>query len=314
MICSGLIKDNCLFSGVNAWVAKLFRSKKIAISLIAALSGILPIPGRNVASAPILDSVAAKNAKSRSKYGIISYLATHHWYLWSPLEKSVIIITSALGLTFVQVLSFTWPLLLIMLAVLAAYLIFFVKNEDIEINLDNNGMEWTIIPFLLGVGLLICGIVPWLIFGILAIFYIFLTKTFDIKKLLSYIRWDLVAFCSFILIISDILNKYNNVYVEHIKVLADTNFVLVSIIAFLAAFLMGSSSKYAGIVAILVGIYGIGYLPYFLALEFAGYLISPMHKCVIVSKMYFGTSIKHFLAIIITLCILLISCGIFLLP
>jgi hypothetical protein len=45
---------------------------------------------------------------------------------------------------------------------------------------------------------------------------------------------------------------------------------------------------------ILTSLYGIQYLPWFFAVDFAGYILSPMHKCVAIGKMYFGTSLTYY--------------------
>ena len=36
------------------------------------------------------------------------------------------------------------------------------------------------------------------------------------------------------------------------------------------------------------------YLPWFFAVDFAGYVMSPMHKCVAIGKMYFGTKLSTY--------------------
>ena len=45
---------------------------------------------------------------------------------------------------------------------------------------------------------------------------------------------------------------------------------------------------------ILTSLYGLAYLPWFFAVDFAGYILSPMHKCVAIGKMYFGTSLSYY--------------------
>ena len=75
-------------------------------------------------------------------------------------------------------------------------------------------------------------------------------------------------------------------------------FIIVSAIAYGSSFVLGSSSKYAGIVALLAAIYGLEYLTWFIALEFSAYLISPTHKCTHIGRMYFGTTLKKYYAIV----------------
>ena len=61
---------------------------------------------------------------------------------------------------------------------------------------------------------------------------------------------------------------------------------------------MGSSSRFGAFTVILSSIYGIEYLPWFFAIDFSGYMLSPMHKCVAIGKMYFGTKLSHYVKIL----------------
>ena len=88
MISAGLAKKYKLFAPAFAYVRNTFRSNKFVVVLLSAIGGILPIEGRVTVSAGLLDTVAPKEGHGREKLGIVDYLATHHYYMWSPLEKS----------------------------------------------------------------------------------------------------------------------------------------------------------------------------------------------------------------------------------
>ena len=115
MITSGIIKEKGYFNNLFNYIVNKVKSKKGVVALISLFSGILPIPGRVIVSAGVLDIVAPKAGKSRSKFGIIDYLATHHYYLWSPLEKTIILPIATLSLSYLEVLKYTSPLILVTL-------------------------------------------------------------------------------------------------------------------------------------------------------------------------------------------------------
>ena len=71
-------------------------------------------------------------------------------------------------------------------------------------------------------------------------------------------------------------------------------FIAISLLSFLGAFALGSSSRFGAITVLLTSIYGMEYLPWFFAVDFAGYVMSPMHKCVAIGKMYFGTKLSTY--------------------
>ena len=72
------------------------KSLKLRMCILHFISGILPIPGRICVVNALFDSITNKD-KTNTKFSFFHYLSTHHYYLWSPLEKTIIIpITSHL--------------------------------------------------------------------------------------------------------------------------------------------------------------------------------------------------------------------------
>ena len=132
MLTTGIIKQYGLFIPFYNLLIKHIKNKKILVVLLSLFGGILPVPGRVIISAGLLDTIAPNDPKKRAKFGIIDYLATHHYYLWSPLEKTVIIPMAVLKLSYLGVLSYTWPLLLVSLLFLIWY-IWTLKSEDVEV-------------------------------------------------------------------------------------------------------------------------------------------------------------------------------------
>jgi hypothetical protein len=100
MISAGLAKEYNLFVPVYAYIKDTFGSNKFVVVILSAIGGILPIEGRVTVSAGLLDTVAPKCGHGREKMGIVDYLSTHHYYMWSPLEKTVLLPIAAFGLTY----------------------------------------------------------------------------------------------------------------------------------------------------------------------------------------------------------------------
>lgn len=275
MACSGFIHQYQLLTPTYNFLLHKFKNKKLIVTLISAIGGILPIPGRVVVSAGMLDTIATQDPNKRAKFGIIDYLSTHHYYLWSPLEKTVIIPMAVLRLTYFQVLSYTWPLLLVSLIVIFVY-IWRTDPDDIIINED--------------------------------------IKKVDTKPWYSYIRWGTIFFVLGVIMFSNLIKHNMGDIKEYTEALvAHTNmieFILTSMFIFGLSFAMGSSSKFAGITAIVTSVLGMHYFTYLFALEFAGYLLSPTHKCVAIGMSYFKTPIVQYYTPIVIWSILLIITGI----
>jgi hypothetical protein len=261
MIISGIIKEKGYFTNLFNYIINKVKSKKGVVALISLFSGILPIPGRVIVSAGVLDIVAPKSGKSRSKFGIIDYLATHHYYLWSPLEKTIILPIATLSLSYLEVLKYTAPLLLVTLLYITSYIMFFLKEDDVEIQRNNILKKEN--------------------------------NSIDVKK---YINWNLLLTVFVIIVLSNVVSTYHNYFVGYISYYP--SLYISMCLGFLISMILGSSGKFIGITVLLTQLFGIEYFTMFFAVEYAGYLISPMHKCVAIGKMYFGTPIIEYIKVL----------------
>ena len=223
------------------------KSKRMVVFLVSLFGGILPIPGRVALSASMLNSIAPIDNKKRKKFGIIDYLATHHYYLWSPLEKTVIIPMAVLSLTYVQFMSYIWPLLLISVLYVTYYILSLDDDEiDIEVKdgpINIKNITMVVIPFF--VTILMCVFLTKYYFGFFTGFTLWLIYYSNSwKKLLEYINWELIWIVALVIILGNLVGSYYNVIEGYIKQYNKPEHILVvSMISFLSSFLLGSSAS-----------------------------------------------------------------------
>lgn len=241
------------------FLERKIRSKRLLVALVSAVSGVLPIPGRTIVSAGALDTLAPEDSR-RKNFGLINYLSTHHYYLWSPLEATVLIPLSVLGLTYFEFISIIAPLLLTLLLITLYYIFFVLKESDVIINKVQH-------------------------------------KKQDFN-LLKSIKWDVPLFVGIVIIIGNLFKFYSEDITEFFMNYSSSIF-FASVIAFVTSFILGSSSKFAGITTLLVSIFGLNYLPLLFSLGYAGYLISPTHKCLVITKTYFGLDMSFYRALLL---------------
>lgn len=298
MITAGLAKEHQLFAPAFAYVRNTFRSNKFVVVLLSAIGGILPIEGRVTVSAGLLDTVAPKDGPGRQKLGIVDYLATHHYYLWSPIEKTVILPIAAFGLSYTAWLGLIAPLLIVSLAFITWYIWYQVHDDQIAIapgNFKLSAVLRNVIPMFIAIGFYIYN-PAWMIgcFGFLTLYYMLITQEWNFKKLLNYIRWDVILVVGIVIILGNYMKSHGSDFEALIKGvgLDPTTFVgmlIISSIGFIASFLMGSSGKFVAIAVLMAQVFGIEYFLWFFAVDFAAYLLSPTHKCVMVGHKYFDT-------------------------
>lgn len=281
MVLSGLIKQNNLFAPFYNFLINKIKSKKLLVVLISMFGGILPIPGRVIVSAGLLDTLAPLDKDKRSKFGVIDYIATHHYYLWSPLEKTILIPMAVLGLSYFELLQHTLPLLIVSILFLIIYVLRLDSN-DIEIrNTFSNNKKIT-----------------------------------NKKKWYNFIDIKLLLFVFCVIVFGNYIKQFSDdikIFIESFSVnslKSHFTFALLSAFAFIGSFILGSSSKFASMVSLLTSIFGMPYFTYLFALEYAGYLLSPSHKCVAISMSYFNTPIQKYYKVILIWSGLLVITGI----
>jgi hypothetical protein len=156
-----------------------------------------------------------------------------------------------------------------------------------------------VFPYIMGVSAVIAGVNFLWAFGLLTLYYIIVTQTFNWKKLLGYVDWKIIAWVAVIIILANTTRLYTGEIKDFIgntgiDMNSPVGFGAISLLAFGFAWVLGSSSRFGAIMVILTSLYGIQYLPWFFAVDFAGYILSPMHKCVAIGKMYFGTKLSYY--------------------
>ena len=302
MFVTGILKEKGYLMDIFRLLVQKFKSKRMVVFLISLFGGILPIPGRVALSASMLNSIAPIDNKKRKKFGIIDYLATHHYYLWSPLEKTVIIPMAVLGLSYMQFMSYVWPLLLIS-GLYISYYILSLGDDEIDIEINDDPINWknvtnVVLPFL---GTIIISCFTDYYFGAFAVFATYLVYYSNTwKKLLDYINWEIIWIVALVIILGNVVGSYYDVIETYIKQYNKPEYILVvSVISFLSSFLLGSSAKYASIVSLLTSVFGMEYFVLFFTLEYSAYLISPSHKCLPIGQKYFHTGFMTYLKALI---------------
>ncbi len=270
MVVAGYAKHYNWFFPIYQFVVDRVKSKRAVVALVSALTGVLPIPGRVSVSAGVLDTISAEG-KGREKLGMIDYLSTHHYYLWSPIEKTIILPMAAFGLSYWAIMSYMLPLLVGCLTVVLFYIFYILKEEDIHIlptELKPDRQDGIPDPTTL---------VDWQLIGLLAIIIIF--------------------------------GNFAKQYTDEIKVFTESaglTLIQMSVISFVGSFFLGSSSRFSALTVVATSIFGLEYLAWFFALDYAGYILSPVHKCCFIGWRYFNTSIVMYYKALVVMCIVVI--------
>ena len=315
MILGGFIRQYHVLDDVYSLAKRYVRDNRLMIIITSLLGGVLPIPGRVALSAPLLDAIAPEDKRKRSEFGIIDYLSTHHYYWWSPLEKTVVLPMAVMGVSYPVFLGYTIVPLCITLAYTWWYIFTKVDPRSVVPNLEYiQDFDWQRAlrgwaPFIATLWFLLTtgkgGAIfffPW--FAAMACYYSIICKDWKWGK---YLDGKFAVIATVVLAFSGVVGQIKGPVMEYLKSADPTMLIPVSIVAAVAAWIMGSSGKYAGMTSALVAIFGSQYLVWFLTTEYSGYLLSPAHKCLMIGQQYFGTPIRKYYKVLGGLCAWLIG-------
>lgn len=310
MVIAGVLKETGAMSSVYSVLKPRIKSKRGLVALLSVIFGVIPVPGRICFTCSILDSVQDK-ARNNQKMGLISHLSAHHYYLWSPMEKAIIIVCGVLGITYGQFISIMWLPAALMVSFSLVYIFNFVGEDEIalaETNDGDCGTAWSVVA--LFAAIILASFMPaytTIVFGVYALCLVVLFKKFS----LSWIDWKVLAFAAGAIALGSIMGANEKVLVSYLKpYLVSGSIAAIAVLSFLIAFAMGSSAKYAAICGAIIKVVGIKYLPLFYLVEFAGYLMSPAHDCVAIAKSYFKTPVGMFFVPLVALSLILIGYGV----
>lgn len=303
MISAGLAKEHGLFVPVYSYIKDTFKSNKFVVVILSAIGGVLPIEGRVTVSAGLLDTVAPKCGHGREKMGIVDYLSTHHYYMWSPLEKTVILPIAAFGLTYATFIGIVAPLLAVSFVFIYWYIWTQVHNDEIHVEsvpFKISAVVRNVVPMCAAIGAYIYN-EHWMIgcFGFLTLYYMLITQEWNPRKLLKYVSFDTLITVAVIIVLGNYAKSHNAEFVSMLKTVGlDPHTLLgitvISTIGFGASFAMGSSGKFVALAVLMAQLFGIEYFLWFFAVDYAGYLVSPTHKCVMIGNRYFGTPVTTY--------------------
>ncbi len=315
MILGGFIREHSALEDVYSLAKKYVKDNRVLVIITSLLGGILPIPGRVALSAPLLDAIAPPDKERRSAFGVIDYLSVHHYYWWSPLEKTVVLPMAVMGVSYSTFLGYTIIPLAITLAYTWWYIFTKVPAASVVPNLEYvRDFNWR--RAITGWAPLIATVIlllntgkggaifffPW--FGAMCAYYSIVYRDWKWGR---WIDAKFAVIATIVLAFGGIVGQIKEPVMAYLKAATPDMLIPASLVAMVAAYILGSSGKYAGMTSVLVSIFGPQYLVWFLCTEYSGYLVSPAHKCLMIGQQYFGTPWKKYMVVLSRLCAILIA-------
>ena len=110
MVLGELLRQSAGLKGMVEALQALIPNGRIVIAALPALVGLLPMVGGAMFSAPMVDEVGDRLGADGGRKTFVNYWFRHLWELIFPIYPSVLVATALLGLTATQLARASWPL------------------------------------------------------------------------------------------------------------------------------------------------------------------------------------------------------------
>jgi len=280
---------------------KTILSSKSLIASIPAIVGLMPMPGGALLSAPLIDGEADNLKLTPERKVVINITFRHIWVYVFPLSSTLILASGLAGIGLYELILVQVPAFLLSIALGYLLLIGHLNsNEDLARRKEYGSVVRGLGPILLAVALNLAGLdlAISVTTGIVSAFLIKRTKPLKAAELL----WQGIPWVSTLSVLGVMILRYvieNSKAVSlFFEVLKEARLPLV-IFATLLPLTIGGVS---GLPMAGAGITIPFVLPLFksnapplvsmiILSNYAGYYVSPLHLCLLLSNQYYGAKI-----------------------
>jgi integral membrane protein (TIGR00529 family) len=349
MILSGLMDKSGQMGRMVKGLSILSRDGRTVGSVMAALIGLLPMPGGALFSAPLVEASLKKDSVAREQKTALNYWFRHIWEYWWPLYPGVILVVALMEVKpwhYIAMMAVMTPV-----SVLSG--IFFILKPIGKIEVQEQGgfsweglwkFIWEMMPILMVI--LFIFLLPLLLrileaLGIrivvhsglsllpglaIAIFWVWRVNRVPAKQLLSVIigkgTWSMVFLILAVMIFKGMMEDSqavvqirNELMAYHIPAI-----LIILIMPFLSGLITGIAVGFVGAAfPIIIPMFHSPDLIDFLSTAglayvfgYIGMILSPVHLCFLVSKDYYGARFFESYQYVLKPCLMVITTAVIL--
>ncbi len=328
LIISGLMKESGHLERIVSGFSKLSGDERTAGAVMAALIGLLPMPGGALFSAPMVDSAFVNRSISPEVKTAINYWFRHIWEYWWPLYPGVVLAVALLEVTTWKFMAFmaSWTFF----SVISGYLLILKPVGKSpsgsgwkELKTGLSSFLWEIMPILIvvlvimlqaavigmvrlaGIGISIPGVIS-IIPGLAAsMIWVCRVNHIPIRQIKSAVLdkniLTLIFLVAAIMVFKGILTDSSavpQIQKELVTYRIPTTLIIM-LMPFLSGLISGIAIGFVGISFPLIiplfpeakDILFLGHVALAYSFGYMGMMLSPVHLCFLVTKDYYRASL-----------------------
>jgi len=106
---SAILSETKQLRKMVAAVSEVIENPRIAVPIMTAVIGLLPMPGGARFSAPLVDEACRRLQADNEHKSAINYWFRHVWEYWWPFYPSVILISAISGFSLMKIAIISFP-------------------------------------------------------------------------------------------------------------------------------------------------------------------------------------------------------------
>lgn len=283
------MRESGTIEEVGRYLRGMMPNKKLALSVPPALVGMLPMPGGALLSAPLIEDV--DRSLPPHHLAFINYWFRHIWEYCLPIYPGLIVAAGILEVPIRKLSLYQFPLTFLAFGTGYLFISGFVKEGRKE--KEKVKFPWKILPLLF---LIILGFR----FDLLYLFPLFLIFLFIQHRMNPWkILKNAFSFSTIFLIFVIMVFKHvltNNPGFQELVAGGGKRYIF--LLSFLSGYLTGVNQAYIAmsfpflVPLFRAGEIGLPAVMYTYTIGFMGVLLSPFHLCLILTREYYGASLK----------------------
>lgn len=308
-----ILKETGDFDQMINSLIVIFKDAKILSMLLPALVGTLSVPGGAILSAPMVDESGSRISMNKAKKTAVNIFFRHIGFIVYPLYDALILTTNLAGIEKISLIKYN--ISIIVIGVISSYFVFFKGIDeksgikiDTKITQEIKNFFWSFSPVIIILVASLIFKIPFYIAVFLGLFVavskrlkgdnkikeIFKRYKLFFKKGVNY---NLVGLLAGVMSFKGIVEASGSVtsIAEYLTNSGLPLSIMVIGLGLITGFLTGINMAALGLLMPiflpLIPIAGlVPYLSLLFVSSFIGYLMSPIHLCLVLTKEFFQAS------------------------
>ncbi|MEM0361314.1 MAG: DUF401 family protein [Sulfolobales archaeon] len=299
-VMANLYRKSGIITKLSNAIMAVLKKTWIAITIIPAIFGFLPVPGGALMSAPLVLEISNKTSLDQSKAAYINVWFRHLIAPIYPLTQIVILTAALSGFDVVQIALYDLPLALVMYVVGFIPIYKDLRNKSVSMVSEPRSTLLFMLPLIISVFIVVLGVnvVLSTLIGLLTLVLLVRPKASVLTESIFNKDVYMVLITSYaalsvreVLVLSKFPEIFVSLFSGSPSTLLAMSIILVSaVLGFMLGIPTGALAVTVPLIASIVS--DVRLVSLTLVITYLGYMISPSHLCLVLTIKFFKTHLS----------------------